>query len=175
MRVPVATVLGGPAEQWPHVNRRYSRWSCTPGGPPGTTVVSRTAVSGAAGAMWFEVTVMRRGDQVHPTFQGTVFLRDGSWIAEAASSSTTDLGRFNDFVDAENALVKRRTGVRSSQPWTGPRPRRCELCGITYVGECPKPSCGNCGHHLVHGICRRTDLHWTKESLAADETRRAPR
>jgi hypothetical protein len=139
-------------------------------------VVSRTALDTGT-VVFFEITVLRV-DRAHPTYQGTVVLRDGMWHAEAAGRNphTVLVGVFAEYVDAENALVARRTGITSTQKWTGPRPRRCEECRLQYVGDiCPEPSCYICGHHLYAGQCRRLELHWTPESLAEDELRRRAR
>lgn len=142
----------------------------------GTTVVSRTAYDAPTGVIFFEITAFRI-DRVNPTYQGTIVLRDGHWVAEGATPTHHILiGVFDDFVDAENALVARRTGITSTQKWHGPRPRRCEECGLAYVGDlCPEPSCYICGHHLYGAECSRPDLHWTPESLAEQDVRRRTR
>lgn len=130
-------------------------------------VVSRTVQDTPTGRMYFEVTVLRTPDQRNPTYQGSVHLgTDGLWHADAVTDyAATTIGRYGDYADAETVLVERRTGIRSTQTWTGPRPARRH-----------RPTCHTCGHHLGHdGVCRRNDLHWTPESIAAEEARRAQR
>jgi hypothetical protein len=143
----------------------------------GSAVVSRNALDSGTATMWFEITVLRTWRQKHPTYQGTVVLRDGTWHAETPTRDL--LGTFADYADAENALLHLRTGVVSTQPWTGPRPYRCGECDDVFIGrsehDCPHPKCSTCGWHLYDGKCRRTDLHWTPASIAADEARRAER
>jgi len=127
----------------------------------GTAVVSRTVLDTGT-AMFFEITVLRSHRQKNPTFQGTVFMRDGMWHAEAASRITPAVvGVFADYVDAENALVARKTGLVSHQPWTGPRPQRPF-----------RPTCRVCGWELAGGECTRPDLHWTPASVAAEDEAR---
>lgn len=131
----------------------------------GNAVVSRTAIDGG-GVMFFEITVLRTWRQKHPTFQGTVLRRDGRWAAQGTTTGEpVELGLFDDYVDAENALVARRTRRMSAQKWTGPRPVK------PYV-----PECHICGHELVNGACVRVrELHWTPETIAADAAERAAR
>lgn len=144
----------------------------------GNTVVSRTAVDSGV-KLLFEVTVLRPGRK-HATFQGTVVYRDGSWHAEPANNGTVQTG-FVNYIDAERTLVKLRTGVVSTQPWRGPRPRFCDECAATYVAEsgdrCTRrPTCRTCGWHLNDDrTCTRPDLHWTAASLAAEDAARDAR
>lgn len=130
----------------------------------GGRVVRRTVIDSGT-AMWFEISVLRTHRQVNPTFQGEIQMVDGQWIAKDADGKTV-VGTFGDYADAEAFLVKRRTGVTSSMKWTGVRPDP----------DAGKPMCRECGNLLnAGGFCRRTDLHWTTASLAADEARRAAR
>lgn len=123
-------------------------------------VVRRVIMDGQT-TMWFEVSIIRTPRQVKATYQGTVQMIDGQFHALAATANLpVDLGAFADYVDAEAALLKRRSGVTSAMVWTGPRPRT------------PGAECHICGRKLIDGECRRLDLHWTPASLAAEDAER---
>jgi hypothetical protein len=152
----------------------------------GRVAVRRIIIDGGT-RMWFEISCIRRAEQQGATFQGSINLEDGRWIVEVAKAG----GRvekladtFDDYIDAEDALLRIRTGVMSDYPWFGPRPRRCEAydwCGHVWIGEagsrCSKHRyCRKCGWPLYDdGDCTRPDLHWTPAKIAAQNARRAAR
>ncbi|HLL69109.1 MAG TPA: hypothetical protein VK453_25840 [Micromonosporaceae bacterium] len=121
-------------------------------------------------APFAEITLLRVGAQ-QPTYQGLITAVAGGWRATGAAhgDATVDLGTFVDWLDAEAALLKRRTGVRATVAWDGPRPVAPQRVGTEI--------CTNCGWDKpINSECLRLDLHWTPVSLAAeDEARRARR
>ena len=132
---------------------------------PGVGIVRRWWGSGLT-----SISVLRPGRK-ECTFQGEIMpaALDG-WRAYGAlrNGRCIDLGVFANWADAEKALLARRTGCVSSLPWTGPRPaapRRagtvtCDVCGWDYPAD---------------GQCQRPELHWTRESIAAEDERRRQR
>ncbi len=105
--------------------------------------------------MWWEISVLRRHNQVRPTYQGEISMYEGGgWYAIPATPGAWTghkIGPFVDYADAEKALVSLRTGVRSIMPWAGPRPAK----------PGPLRTCGVCGQPVRTGeMCRRRDLHW---------------
>lgn len=123
----------------------------------GAMVVSRTFLDGAPGVPGlFEITVIRSHRQKGATYQGIVFQHDNAWTAEVTRGKTREtVGTYTDYADAENALVKIRTGQPSYQKWDGPRP----------VAPAKPPECIICGWELRRdGDCTRPDLHWDAPS-----------
>jgi hypothetical protein len=139
--------------------RTYTERDTRPGTSlGGTYVVSRTAADLAGGHFLFEITVIRSWRQKHATYQGAVVLFEDGWHAEGANArgGATLIGVFAEYRDAEDALVARKTGLTSAQPWTGPRP----LQPI-------RPKCGVCGNRKAAwgATCPRLDTHWAPGEL----------
>lgn len=131
--------------------------------------VARTFVPGGT----FLVTVVLwRPSLRHPQLQGTVTMTwDGDQLVyQASDPDGRVVATTRTYLDAEAALLPRRTRTRSQGDYDWPAPI---LAGLTPTSR--RPACDICGWAVRDGVCSRPDLHWTSESLAADQERRAVR
>lgn len=149
------------ATRWTARQARYDTWATVlgvsaGGGLPVHYVPTR---HGLVARTWMghdlvSVVLLRRGN-AGATFQGTLQLVRGGWMV--VDSRDNHIGTFGgDFLDAEAALLRLRTGVRSVCDYPWPRHLLAEL-----RAERPKAKCDVCGNRLgKDGACTRPDTHW---------------
>lgn len=126
---------------------------------------------GAVARTWLpggmaEVVLWRRHNR-HAQYQGAVTHVGDQWVA--TDPRGREITRKANYIDAEAALLPLRNRRRSIAEHHWP-------VGMLAALRAPRfEQCDICGWEVRDGECTRTDLHWTPESLAADEARRVAR